>query len=230
MFAVYPTAGGQYHWAYMVSSPKYRASVSWFTGMLNVIGLWLGIATAAYLCANMVVSIILVNNPGFTNTPATQYGIFVAMTLFAPLSMICVGNRANRMLEYVLMALSCVGALVIAITLLATQTPKASAVSLEKISEFKLMKQSFVFGGVANTTGWDSIVIAWLIGLLQSQYAFIGFDIVYHVSEEIPNVKKDGPRAANATILFSGITAWVLLVCILFCIPDPDRLLNTELG
>lgn len=129
MFAVYPTAGGQYHWAYMVSSPRYRASVSWFTGMLNVIGLWLGIATAAYLCANMVVSIILVNNPGFTNTPATQYGIFVAMTLFAPLSMICVGNRANRMLEYVLMALSCVGALVIAITLLATQTPKASAVS-----------------------------------------------------------------------------------------------------
>jgi hypothetical protein len=140
MFAVYPTAGGQYHWAYMVSSPKYRASVSWFTGMLNVIGLWLGIATAAYLCANMVVSIILVNNPGFTNTPATQYGIFVAMTLFAPLSMICVGNRANRMLEYVLMALSCVGALVIAITLLATQTPKASAVSLErKNSKFKLI-------------------------------------------------------------------------------------------
>jgi amino acid transporter len=132
MFAVYPTAGGQYHWAYMVSSPRYRAAVSWFTGMLNVIGLWLGIATAAYLCANMVVSIILVNNPGFVNTPSTQYGIFVAMTLFAPLSMICVGNRANRMLEYVLMALSCVGGLVIAVTLLATQSPKASAVSLPK--------------------------------------------------------------------------------------------------
>lgn len=77
----------------------------------------------------MVVSIILVNNPGFVNTPATQYGIFVAMTLFAPLSMICIGNRANRILEYVLMALSCVGGLAIAITLLATQTPKASAVS-----------------------------------------------------------------------------------------------------
>lgn len=92
------------------------------------------------------------------------------------------------------------------------------------------MIQSYVFGGVANTTGWDSIVIAWLIGLLQSQYAFIGFDIVYHVSEEIPNVKKDGPRAANAVILFSGVTAWALLVCVLFCIPDPDRLLNTELG
>jgi len=81
------------------------------------------------VAANMVVSIILVNNPGFVNTPATQYGIFVAMTLFAPLSMICIGNRANRILEYILMALSCAGGLAIAITLLATQTPKASAVS-----------------------------------------------------------------------------------------------------
>lgn len=76
----------------------------------------------------MVVSIILVNNPGFVNTPATQYGIFVAMTLFAPLTMICIGNRANRILEYIIMALSCAGGLSIAITLLATQTPKASAV------------------------------------------------------------------------------------------------------
>lgn len=77
----------------------------------------------------MVVSMILVNNPSFVNTPGIQYGIFVAMTLFGPLSMLCIGNRANRILEYCFMGVSCVGALVIAITLLATQTPKASAVS-----------------------------------------------------------------------------------------------------
>ena len=90
--------------------------------------------------ANMVVSMILVNNPEFVNTPGIQYGIFVAMTLFAPLSMICIGNRANRILEYVLMGLSCAGALVIAITLLATQTPKASAVSLGANPEFSRCK------------------------------------------------------------------------------------------
>lgn len=86
------------------------------------------------MIANMVVSIILVNNPSFENTPGTQYGIFVAMTLFAPLSMIFVGNRFNRILEYVLMALSCAGGLAIAVTLLATQTPKASAVRLNIIT------------------------------------------------------------------------------------------------
>ncbi|WVR04219.1 hypothetical protein IAU60_001219 [Kwoniella sp. DSM 27419] len=102
-----------------------------------------------------------------------------------------------------LMVLSVVGSLIIIITLLATSSPKASA------------------------TGWNSIVIAWLIGLLQSSYAFIGFDIVYHVSEEMPNAKRDGPKAANWTILFSGISAWVIIVCILFSISDVERVLGT---
>ncbi|OCF39128.1 hypothetical protein I317_07069 [Kwoniella heveanensis CBS 569] len=216
MFAVFPTAGGQYHWAAMLSPRRSRAAISWATGMLNVIGLWLGIATAAYLCANMVVSIILVNNPDYVNTPAKQYGIFVAMTLFAPLSALGVGSKANRRIEMGLMVLSLVGSLVIIVTLLAKSSPKASA--------------SYVFAGINNTTGWDSIVIAWLIGLLQSSYAFIGFDIVYHVSEEMPNAKKDGPKAANWTILFSGISAWVIIVCILFSISDVERVLGTSYG
>ncbi|WVW79036.1 hypothetical protein I302_100999 [Kwoniella bestiolae CBS 10118] len=216
MFAVFPTAGGQYHWAAMLSPPRTRAAISWFTGMSNVIGLWLGIAAAAFLCTNMVTSIILVNNPDFVLTPAKQYGLFVAMTMFAPLSALGVGSKANRRLEMGLMVLSIVGSLVIIVTLLAKASPKASA--------------SYVFAGVTNETGWNSPVIAWLIGLLPSSYAFIGFDIVYHVSEELPNAKKEGPKAANWTILFSGISAWVIVVCVLFAISDVDRVLGTTYG
>ena len=45
MFAVYPTAGGQYVWAYMVSPPKWRAPISWATGLFNVVGLWLSMSS-----------------------------------------------------------------------------------------------------------------------------------------------------------------------------------------
>jgi len=37
--------------------------------------------------------------------------------------------------------------------------------------------QSFVFTGVYNFSGWDSTAIAWLIGLLNSSFAFVGFDL-----------------------------------------------------
>ncbi|WWC67432.1 uncharacterized protein I206_101340 [Kwoniella pini CBS 10737] len=216
MFAVFPTAGGQYHWAAMLSPPKARAAISWATGMSNVIGLWLGIAAAAYLCTNMVASIILVNNPDFILTPGKQYGIFIAMTMFAPLSALGVGSKANRRLDLGLMVLSIVGSVVIVVTLLAKASPRASG--------------SFVFASITNETGWNSPVIAWLIGLLPSTYAFVGFDIVYHVSEELPNAKREGPKAANWTILFSGVSAWIIVVCILFAISDVGRVLGTGYG
>lgn len=51
LFAVYPTAAGQYHWVYAVAPPSIRVAVSWFTGMINVVGLCLGSAAATYLCS-----------------------------------------------------------------------------------------------------------------------------------------------------------------------------------
>lgn len=145
MFAVFPSAGGQYHWTAMVSSPRWRASVSWMTGMSDVIGLWLAIATAAYLCgasgsnlhlvekeadgvAVTIISMILVNNPDFVVTPAKQYAIFAAMTIVTPCSALGVGHRVNRGIEQALMILSVAGVIVIAVTVLATADNKASAV------------------------------------------------------------------------------------------------------
>ncbi|WVR09268.1 hypothetical protein IAU60_006333 [Kwoniella sp. DSM 27419] len=140
--------------------------------------------------ANMVVSMILVNNPDFVLTPAKQYAIYVAMCLFGPLTAQGVGSRTNRIIETGLMVLSVGGSIIIAITLLATAQTKASG----------------------------------------SSYAFIGFDIIYHVSEEVENPKKEGPRAANWTIAFSGVSTWFIILCILFCISDVERVTGTKLG
>jgi choline transport protein len=49
MLVVFPTAGGQYHWAAMLSPSRYRAAISWATGLMNVISLWLGAASVGYL-------------------------------------------------------------------------------------------------------------------------------------------------------------------------------------
>jgi hypothetical protein len=55
------------------------------------------------------------------------------MTMFAPLSALGIGHKANRLIENSLMVLSIVGSLVIIITLLATAQPKASAVSVRHV-------------------------------------------------------------------------------------------------
>lgn len=84
-------------------------------------------------------SIILLNNPDFTYTVYTQYGIYVGLVVVAPLSTLLLtsryvvsenatDSRVNRIIENGIMLLAACGVVVIASTLLATQTPKASAV------------------------------------------------------------------------------------------------------
>lgn len=79
-------------------------------------------------------------------------------------------------------------------------------------------------------TGWDSIVIAWLLGLLQSAFSFLGFDLVYHISEEIPNPSIQAPRAVKSTIAISVISGLGVLLAVLFCIPDLEAVLSTSYG
>lgn len=72
---------------------------------------------------------ILVNNPDFVVTAGKQYAIFAAMTIVTPLSALGVGHRVNRRIEQALMVLSFAGVIVIVCTVLATASPRASAVS-----------------------------------------------------------------------------------------------------
>jgi choline transport protein len=62
-----------------------------------------------------------------------------------------------------------------------------------------------VFTEFSNETGWPDGV-AWILGLLQSALSLIGFDVVLHLTEEMPNPSRDAPRAMMLAIVIGGIT------------------------
>lgn len=66
---------------------------------------------------------------------------------------------------------------------------------------------SFVFTNFDNQTGWSD-GMAWILGLLQSALSLIGFDVVLHMAEEMPNPARDAPRAMVYAIAVGGVT-WV---------------------
>ncbi|KAK1925230.1 amino acid/polyamine transporter I [Papiliotrema laurentii] len=213
ILAVFPTAGGQWHWVAMLSPENWRASLSWTTGVMNVVALWLGQSTVGYLSTSLIISAILVNDPAWAPTPAQQYGIFVAVTAIGPLVTPLLGVRGNRLLDSVLMTLSILTSLALVMTLFATASPKASG--------------AFVFGGLYNVSGWDSMVIAWLLGILQSAFSFLGFDIVYHISEELPNPRREGPKVVNMTIIVGGFSGILVTLAMLFSVSDIEAVLGT---
>jgi amino acid transporter len=74
------------------------------------------------------------------------------------------------------------------------------------------------------------MAIAWLLGVLQSAFSFLGFDIVYHISEEMPNPRREGPKVVNMTILVGGISGFMILLAMLFAVNDIEALLGTTYG
>lgn len=73
------------------------------------------------------------NDPTAAITPAQQYGIFTAIIIAGPAITLLAGPRANRWIDQGLMVLSILGALAIVITLPATSSEYATAVSLSYI-------------------------------------------------------------------------------------------------
>ena len=169
--SAYPTAGGQYHWAAIISWKRWSRSISWVTGWINVSG-WVALtATGGLLGSQLIMGIISLYNADFEPQRWQQFLIYIGYTLFA----LAVNTFLTRLLPLINQAAfiwSITGFVVISITVLACATPT-------------YQPASFVYGAFLNETGWPN-GLAWLLGLLQGALSLTGFDACAHMIEEIP--------------------------------------------
>ncbi|KAH7161493.1 amino acid permease [Dactylonectria macrodidyma] len=196
--SLWPTAGGQYHHAYALCTEKWKKSISFLVGWVNIAG-WLTLnTTAAYFGARFLVAAAVVGSGGaYQITQWSTYLMFVAVSLIGVLLNIFAYPIQNRWNECALYW-SITSVVVISIVLLAT-APKTDA--------------EFVFTNFSNTTGWSDGT-AWMLGLLQSALSLIGFDAVAHITEEMPHPARDAPIAMVSAVLVGGVTAAATILSI----------------
>ncbi|KAG5662434.1 hypothetical protein KAF25_004852 [Fusarium avenaceum] len=207
--SIYPTAGGQYHYAYALSGKKWKNLMSFLVGWTNIAG-WLTLnTTAAYFGARFLAAAAVVGSGyNYEITQWSTYLMFVAVSIIGVFLNIFAYPILNRWNEGALYW-SLISVVVISIVLLAT-SPKTDA--------------EFVFTNFSNTTGWSDGT-AWMLGLLQSALSFIGWDAVAHMTEEMPRPSKDAPQAMVAAVLVGGVTGIIFIIVMLFCFVDLDLLL-----
>ena len=87
----------------------------------------------------------------------------------------------------------------------------------------------FVFGTWSNETGWNNGV-TWFLGLLQSAYGLTAFDAVIHMAEEIPDPRRNVPKAMYLAIISGAGTSFVFMVIALFCLQDEAAISNDPSG
>ncbi|KAJ4152746.1 hypothetical protein LMH87_009268 [Akanthomyces muscarius] len=94
--SAYPTAGGQYHWAAIVSWKRVSRGVSYVTGWISVSG-WVALsATGGLLASQFIMDIMFLLHPKYKAEPWHQFLLYTTVTLVA----LAINTFLTRLLPY----------------------------------------------------------------------------------------------------------------------------------
>ncbi|KAI1380981.1 amino acid transporter [Hypoxylon crocopeplum] len=209
--AIWPTAGGQYHFVYALCTDYWKKSMSFWVGWTNIAGWLTLVTTEGFFAAQFVQAAAVIASGGTYEIEAWRtYLIFLAILTFTTGANIW-GNRILGRWNDAALYWSLLGVVIISIVLLATSDKKDA---------------HYVFAEFQNETGWSD-GMAWIMGLLQSALSLIGFDAALHMTEEMPRPAVDAPRAILYAVMVGGVTGTAFILVILGCLTDPETVLNT---
>ncbi|PWN87635.1 amino acid transporter [Acaromyces ingoldii] len=208
MCQVIPTKGAQYHWCFsLADGRRSQRFLSYMSGWMGTAG-WLALtSTAPFLTAQSIQINIQLFHPTFQPGPWFQFVLYMALSVYAAL-INAFGVRLMNSLNTAALFWSIIGAVTVTVTLLACSGAHGT-----------LRDGRWIFTTFINQTGWPDGV-AWIMGLLQTQYSLVGADGAAHIVDEIANPRRNAPLAMVFSCLIGGSSA--LVVCIAFLAGTTD--------
>ena len=188
-----PTAGAMYHWSAVLGGPGW----GWFTAWFNFIGQMAITAGIDYGIAQFIVD--LAGWPGRGALLAVYAALLVSHGLFNHYGIRAVA-RLNDLSVWYHIALTAL--IVGAFAFLAPRRPLSFA-----------FKPGF-------TTSKYPYWWAFLIGLLQAQWTYTGYDASAHITEETVDPRRNAPWGMIIAVLVSGVCGYAVLLAVTLGIKD----------
>ncbi|PIG85563.1 hypothetical protein AARAC_007327 [Aspergillus arachidicola] len=210
--AVYPTAGGQYHFTSILAPEKFRRGLSYTCALLAVFS-WLAIGVSVTsIAAQQLLAVISAGMLNFAPQPWHVFLVYQGFSLLAILYNALALKRSpwTHNLAFVLTILlffSCF------LVLLLRGNPKEP--------------HDFVWNTFLNQTGWPD-GICFLIGLSTSCYMYNGLDAAMHMTEECGDAKRMVPRVMMGAIGIGFITGFAYTVAQVYAISDIEEIMTTS--
>ncbi|OJJ42089.1 hypothetical protein ASPZODRAFT_137507, partial [Penicilliopsis zonata CBS 506.65] len=211
--SAYPNAGGQYYWAAMLAPPPVRRVTAFVVGYLSWASALLGCASSLIAAAQMAGALYLLGHPTASVQPWMTFLIYQAFNAIM-FVFNCWATITPRFSRFWL-AIAIATPIIVFVALLARTESKRSA--------------EFVFTGFTNLSGWPD-GLAFLTGLCGVNWGFCGLDAVTHMAEEIPDPRRNVPRALMATVAIGAILSWPVAIAVLFCVQDIPEVIDTSTG
>ena len=210
--SAYPTAGGLYYWAAKLAPGNSAPAWSWFTGWFNLLGQVAVTAGISFGCAYSLSAFLqeLTGNAYWTS-PGHVIAL-LAVILAAQGLLNTYSIKLVAFLNDVSVYWHLIGVAVIVIILFWAPSSHAH------------QSASFVFGSegwhaFAGFSGFSLPLYVFLIGLLNAQYTFTGYDASAHVSEETKQANVQAAKGIVRSIWVSLIAGFILLVGVSYAIP-----------
>jgi amino acid transporter len=198
-----PTSGAMYHWSCKLGGKGW----GWFTAWFNIVGQLTALAGIDYGCAQFVAPLLGLEASG------RNLLLVYAVILLSHALINHFGIRLVARLNDLSVTVHIIGVIVIVAALLFF-APKQPA--------------GFFFARItSNTEGW-SYAWAFVIGLLQAQWTFTGYDASASVSEETVDPRRRAPWGMIMAVAISGVAGYLLLIALTLAIEDIPSVLNAK--
>ena len=200
--SAYPTSGAMYHWASALGG----TATGWFAAWLNIIGAVAAIAGINYSCAQFLLP--------FLNAPGSAGNVFalfaVILVIQGMLNHYGVGLVAK--LNDVSVAVHIAGVLLI-VGCVFWMAPTQPA--------------SFLLQAV-NSNGRSPYAWAFLLGLLQAQWTYTGYDASAHMAEETGDPRRTVAWGIVMAVAVAGVSGYALILALTLGIRSIPEVLSAK--
>ena len=198
-----PTSGSVYHW----SSKLGGASWGWFTAWFNIAGNVMVLAGVDYGCALFVTPLI-----GLEATTRNLLLVYAAILVSHAL-INHFGIRLVAWLNDFSVSVHIIGVIAIVGALLLFAPKRPAAFFFDRVTN--------------NVEGWP-YWWAFVIGLLQAQWTFTGYDASASVSEETVDPRRRAPWGMILAVVVSSVVGYLLLIALTMSIKDVPAVLGAK--
>ena len=190
--SAYPTAGAMYHWAADLGGP----GAGWLVAWLNIFGLTAAQAGINYSCAQFILPFL-----GLASTPRNLLLMFIFI-LITQGALNHWGVKLVAILNDLSVTVHIAGVVILVAGLLFI-APKQPV--------------TFLFQAV-NSNGRAFYAWAFVLGLLQAQWTYTGFDASAHMAEETEAPRRHAPWGIVLSVAVSGVVGYLLLISLTLAI------------
>ncbi len=200
--SAYPTSGAMYHWAVALGGPAWGWFVAWF----NIFGLIAAQAGINYSCAQFVLP--------FLGVHATPLNLFLMFGFILTTQGLInhFGVRLVALLNDVSVTVHIAGVVLI-VAALFWMAPRQPLNFLWEAS---------------SSSGRSPYWWAFLLGLLQAQWTYTGFDASAHMAEETHDPRRRAPWGILLSVAVAGVVGYLLLIALTLAIQSIPQVLAAK--